>query len=89
MAREIEESLNTSPTSDCECVECDGERNWVMETMKAAGIIETVKPSCELCRFFWGTGTGVCRRHSPVVKVGWPITNQVDWCGDWEKKGIG
>ena len=25
---------------------------------------------------------GRCRRHAPVVQVGWPVILPTDWCGD-------
>lgn len=54
-----------------------------------------MKVSCESC-YFWHQRavfetetSGECRRHSPVIDRGmtvFPITDSVDWCGDFESK---
>lgn len=49
--------------------------------------------ACKLCKF-WEEyleypGTGECRRHAPIrnpqaLLLQWPVTNDLDWCGDYE-----
>ena len=44
---------------------------------------------CDNCIWFVQKGTfnggrflGRCRKHAPVVQLGWPAVFSTDWCGD-------
>ena len=56
--------------------------------------------SCQTCRFFDfheienDDDKGACRRYAPRVKLEiglkihptmWPVVDEYDWCGEWEK----
>lgn len=55
---------------------------------------------CSKCQFWqrvlqnepgyshFGTEFGKCRHRSPR-QVGWPVTHQTDWCGDFSLGGSG
>ncbi len=58
--------------------------------------------SCKLCRFWMylevyqkqdGKSFGACKRHSPTSgkwgNTEWPVTSEVDWCGEFEHEYFG
>lgn len=41
--------------------------------------------ACGTCRFYVPKppgSQGRCRRHAPVVELGYPVVYEDDWCGD-------
>jgi len=45
---------------------------------------------CKDCKWWKEFGPdesgGHCHRHAPKPEVGWPITVENDWCGEFEAK---
>ena len=38
---------------------------------------------CDNCKFYHIKGR--CRRHAPIVNLGFPVVTRSDWCGDFKR----